>query len=149
MLTFVYINHGAYPLHYVKPKPSKSMDIDREPIIKPTEQSVEQTHSMPIWRRLLRRWYLWGCFLPFLVLLYFVYFGERPIRELWLIQERGEMLEKQLDSLKRFEAQYQERMQQLQDAEGVERMARERYLMKAPGEEVFVIRSVDLAASED
>lgn len=116
------------------------MDIDREPIIEPTEQSAKEAHSMPMWRRLLRSWYLWGCLLPILLLFYSVCWGERPLGELRSIQERGEVLQVQLDSLQRFEAQYQERMQQLQEAEGVERIARERYLMKADNEEVFVIK---------
>ena len=75
--------------------------------------------------------------------------GERPLTELWSIQRRGEVLQEQLDSLQRFEAQYQSRIQQLQTAEGVERIARERYLMKAQGEEVFVIKAQQPSKTKD
>lgn len=125
------------------------MEITREPIIEPEAQPTEPVHSPPAWRRLLRSWYLWSCFLPIILLIYFVCMGERPLTELWSIQRRGEVLQEQLDSLQRFEAQYQSRIQQLQTAEGVERIARERYLMKAQGEEVFVIKAQQPSETED
>jgi cell division protein DivIC len=73
-------------------------------------------------------------------LIWMVFFDENDLVNQWRLKSRIRELEREklyyLEMISKLE---QEKISLLQDEELLERFARERYLMKKPGEEVYII----------
>lgn len=94
-------------------------------------------------------WVKYVAFLVFIILQTLV-FGNNTLKDYWALRERQTMMRQTIESLRPEYTADSLRLSELREqGEQIERIAREKYLMKSPNEEIFIVERDSLRSTTD